>query len=307
MTSDELPPLLITRHSPLVTFSGHHLHRRIAPRTFARAVDAAHAHPEFAPTHVTRQRRFAIRERVRRYPTRRRERIGTRLHLERLRAAQRIPVRIQRARVIARRQRKIQHLTGHSLRRARRAHRNARAQNHGLVAVRRQVHVADFLHRDGDHRGDGDVLIRRCLLGGRRRVIRRRKLGLRVGDGRAERRERDRQRREICVARERRLDIAARLNGVAIRHAAEGEFYFCHMLFRGDWQRRQVVVKRAAIVSQSRRVVVGHGVLPGFNVRCDCARRCHPPDFLDRENSFRRIENHFRRLGHSVRRLENPV
>ena len=77
------------------------------------------------------------------------------------------------------------------------------------------------------------------------------------------------------------------------------------MFFGGVWQRRQVVVKRAAIVSQSRRVVVGHGVLPGFNVRCAYARRCLASYFPDRENPFRRLEPCLRGLGHSLPRLEN--
>ncbi len=85
------------------------------------------------------------------------------MHFIRLRAAGRVPVQIQFARIIAPRDGQICHLIRRRAGRALRACIHARAHDLGFIARRRQVHIRCQLRCCRQQRRNRRVLVRGCL------------------------------------------------------------------------------------------------------------------------------------------------
>jgi hypothetical protein len=258
-------------------------------------------------TRQTRKRRARFRHRVARDKARGREWVGTALHLERADIVLRIPMRIQRPLVVAGSERQVHHVIRDRLRRLGGAHRQTGAQNLGLIAICREIHVADNLHCHRLQRFNRHVLVRRGLFGRRRRVVRRRELGLRHGDLRAERRERDGRCREIRVARQRGFQVVAGLDRVQVRHIFECEFNFRHNSARDFRQVRHVIENSAAVIRQTRCVVEFQGDLPVcyLFVSVPTNTRTAPRNrFSRRENLPQRVGIYFQHLGFRFQGLE---
>lgn len=153
------------------------------------------------------------------------------MDFKRLGVIHRIPLRIQLARIVARRKRKILHLIRHAGRRGSRLDAETRALDFHRIAARRHGNISSQRIDSRQQRRDCRVFVARRQFTGLLRHVRRREFGLRGGDERAERRQRGRRRWKRRVARERRLDVRAFLDDSEVGQSFEVQFDLSHTFF----------------------------------------------------------------------------